>query len=302
MGRPYAMEDAQVDAETPGPGCEICASAARPLPLSTGDVLLRCTACGHLTRSLAEAPARHRDLAYGGEPRLDRIRLALTHRAMTRGAGPRTPGSVFEIGYGTGSMLRRFLDDGASVAGADPDQLRLAVDPVVRRSGRLFPTAIEDVPADQVRVDLVYGIHVLEHVVDPVRTLSVAFDLLESGGQAQFFTPAGDSDGLRLYGGSWWMLEDPTHVRFFTAESLRRAAEAAGFIDTQIRRPVLDSLTTDIGSVVRRIRPRDRPRGVLAAPGVIPAGLVSAPLVLGARAVRASARPTLQLLATRPPA
>ncbi|MBO1754072.1 methyltransferase domain-containing protein [Allobranchiibius sp. CTAmp26] len=281
--------------------CEICRARMRPFALRGGGELARCERCGHLLRDLDEAPGAHRDLAYGGEPTLDRIRLDLTYRAMRRAAPGGTPRSVFEVGYGSGSMLRRFLDGGASIAGADPDQLRIDVDPRVVAQGRLSGGAVEDVPRDGADpVDLVYGIHVLEHVVDPVATLAVAFELVRPGGTVQFFTPAGDSDGVRLYGAAWWMLEDPTHVRFFTADSLARAATDAGFVDVEVRRPVLDSLTTDAASAVRRWRPASRPRGVLASRGVIATGLASAPLVLAARAVRPGLRPTLHLIARRP--
>ena len=281
--------------------CEICRAPLSTYALRGGGSLALCARCGHLLRDLAASPAAHRDLAYGGEPTLDRIRLHLTYRAMVRAAPGARPRSVFEVGYGSGSMLRRFLDGGASVAGADPDQLRIGVDPLVVARGTLYDGGVEDVPLDGVdRVDLVYGIHVLEHVLDPVATLANAFELARPGGVVQFLTPAGDSDGMRLYGSAWWMLEDPTHVRFFTADSLARAATAAGFADVQVRRPVLDSLTTDAASAVRRWRPAARPGGVLASRGVIAAGLVSAPLVLAGRAVRPTLRPTLHLIARRP--
>ena len=78
-------------------------------------------------------------------------------------------------------------------------------------------------------VDLVYGVHVIEHVDDVRRTLEVARSVLAPGGRLVLVTPAADSWGLRLFGESWWLLEDPTHVRFFTMRSLRLACEGAGF-------------------------------------------------------------------------
>ncbi|GAB3584076.1 class I SAM-dependent methyltransferase [Calidifontibacter terrae] len=278
-------------------GCEICDGPTAGWRLAADCELNRCEQCGHLRRDLVSAPAGHRDLAYGGEPALDRVRLALTFRELRAATAAR---SVFEIGFGTGSLLRRFLGAGLDVGGADPDQLGLAVDPMVRAQGKLFASGIEDVPPDAVQADLVYGIHVLEHVHDPARTLEVAHDLLAPGGQVQFFTPAGDSWGLRRYRGSWWMLEDPTHVRFFTAESARRALAAAGFVDIEVRRPVLDSLTTDIGSLARRVSRRPRPHGVLGSTPVLAAGLATAPLVAALRTVSPVTRPTLHLIARRP--
>lgn len=283
--------------EAADPRCEVCGGGVRGLAVRGGGVLGRCERCGHLLRDLGRCPAHHRDLAYGGEPTLDRIRLALTYRELVRDG---VPGRVFEVGYGAGSMLRRFLDDGAQVAGVDPDQLRLGVDAVVRAKGDLRTGSIEDasdLPGGQ---DLVYGVHVLEHVRDPHAALRSCLGLLRPGGRASFITPAGDSTGVDRYGAAWWMLEDPTHVRFFTAESLARAAEAAGFVDVEVRRLLLDSLSVDAASVARALRPRDRPRGVLGSRPVLAAAVAGLPIVLARRVLSPRSRPTLQLLARRP--
>lgn len=277
--------------------CEICGGMTHRQHLRGGGSLQCCADCGHLTRELRDAPANHRDLAYGGEPRLDAWRLALTYRSLTADG---VPDSVFEVGFGAGSLLRRFLDAGASVAGTDPDQLAVDIDPVVRERGDLHAVPIEDLPATGRQVQLVYGIHVLEHVQDPLRTLEHSAALLRPGGRVQFLTPAGDSAGPRLYGSAWWMLEDPTHVRFFSAESLRRAALSVGLADVRVTRPAMDSLVTDVASIARRIRPRSRTHGVLAERPVLFAGLASAPVVLGARAIRPRLRPTLHLTARKP--
>lgn len=125
----------------------MCGSSVVGEAIKGGCVLDRCTRCGHIERDLGRCPADHRDLAYGGEPTLDRIRLDLTHRELVRDG---RPGRVLEIGYGAGSLLRRFLDDGAEVAGVDPDQLLVDVDPVVRAHGDLRVGGIEetaDLPA-----------------------------------------------------------------------------------------------------------------------------------------------------------
>lgn len=279
--------------------CEICGGEVRGVALRGGGVLDRCATCGHLLRDLHRCPAGHRDLAYGGEPHLDRVRLDLTYRELVRDGAP---SSVFEIGYGTGEMLRRFVDDGASVAGVDPDQLLLEVDPEVRAKGDLRTGAVEDLGEDDGvgTYDLVFGIHVLEHVRDPAAALAAALRLTRPGGRAVFLTPAGDSSGVERYGSAWWMLEDPTHVRFFTAGSLTRAATGAGFVDVQVRRLLLDSLSVDAASTARLLSRRPRPEGVLGGRGVLAAAALSVPAVLATRAARPLARPTLQLLARRP--
>ncbi|WP_245634316.1 class I SAM-dependent methyltransferase [Janibacter corallicola] len=269
----------------------------RGLALRGGCVIDRCDSCGHLVRDLARCPAGHRDLAYGGEPTLDRVRLDLTHRELRRTGSPRR---VFEVGYGDGALLRRFLEDGAQVAGVDPDQLGVGVDEVVRARGDLRVGGIEDASDLPGQQDLVYGIHVLEHVRDFAATLRTSWELLAPGGSVSFFTPAGDSSSVERYGAAWWMLEDPTHIRFFTADSLERAARDAGFVDVQVRRLLLDSLSVDAASLARALSPAPRPGGVLGSRAVLGAALASTPFVIGARLLAPRIRPTLQLLARRP--
>lgn len=207
---------------------------------------------------------------------------------------------MFEIGYGSGALLRRFLDDGARVAGVDPDQLRQAVDAEVVRRGELHQGALEDLDTTGIApVDLVYGVHVIEHVRDPSTVVRAAAGLLRRGGRLELLTPAGDGDGLRLWGADWWMLEDPTHIRFHSARSLALAAERAGLHDVRVRRLVLDSLTVDPASAARRIVSRPSPEGILARPAVRAAGIALSPLVVAARLVRPRCRATLHLTARR---
>jgi SAM-dependent methyltransferase len=277
--------------------CEVCGAATRPWHLLGGGSLDRCPECGHLTRDLERCPAAHRDHAYGGEPTLDRARLILTYRSLVANG---VPESVFEIGYGGGGLLRMFHDAGAQVGGVDPDQLQVGVDPVVAKEGDLRVGTVEDLDPTSVSAELVVGVHVLEHVLDPARTLEGVRAITMPGGRIAFLTPAGDSWGPKVFGSNWWMLEDPTHIRFFSARSLALAAERAGFTDVVVDRPLLDSLSVDAASVARMAARTPDPRGTLARKGVLLGAVASTPMVTLARLVRPSTRPTLRLTARVP--
>jgi 2-polyprenyl-3-methyl-5-hydroxy-6-metoxy-1,4-benzoquinol methylase len=286
------------------PRCEVCGAATEPWPLRGGGVLTRCPACRHVLRDLGLCPAAARDAAYGGDPGLDRIRLGLTFRRLRRLVPPGGP--VFEIGYGAGTLLRRFAAAGHPVAGVDADQLGVPVDPLLAAAGTLHRGELETLPPTEARYDLVYGVHVLEHLRDPAAALQRAFDLLRPGGRICLVTPTTESLGPAWFGAAWWLLEDPTHVRFFSPESARRLLAAAGFDHVAVRRLRLDTLSMEAASLRRRRRlgsgpaGRTGPAGVLAERGTLALAAGTAPAVLAARAALPRLAPSIEITAKRP--
>lgn len=207
---------------------------------------------------------------------------------------------MFEVGFGSGGLLRRFLDEGVEVAGTDPGALEVQVDPRVAGRG-----SVSTQPLDQMAVDtghdLVYAVHVIEHVDDARAFVRAASRLLGPDGVLLLVTPAGDSDGLRWFRSSWWMLEDPTHVRFFSARSLARLLGDEGFTEVRVSRPVVDSLSVEAASLVRRsLGHRLPPSGVLPMVSTRLAVLVSLPFVVLARLARPRSRPSLLVTARGP--
>jgi 2-polyprenyl-3-methyl-5-hydroxy-6-metoxy-1,4-benzoquinol methylase len=254
-------------------------------------------------RDLRACPADARDLAYGGDPGLDRVRLWLTFRRLRSLVPP--GGAVFEIGYGAGMLLRRFADAGHPVGGADRDQLGVPVDPRVVAAGGLYRGELETMPRTDRRYDLVFGVHVLEHLRDPAAGLRRAHALLRPGGRVCLVTPTTDSLGPNWFGAAWWLLEDPTHVRFFTPRSAARMLTAAGFAGVSVRRLRLDTLSMEAASLrrsrdLRRGGGRWDAGGVLADRGTLALAAGTAPAVLAARAVLPRLAPTIEITAWRP--
>ena len=276
--------------------CEVCGGALAPWPLSARDVLERCSRCAHVQRDLARCPAGARDAAYGGDPAMDRVRTALTYRRLAR-AGRRAPRSVYEVGYGTGALLRRFLDAGAAVGGTDPGALQVEVDALVRAQPGVVTAPLDEAPP--AAAELVYAVHVVEHVPDVAAFVAAAVARTSPDGSLLLVTPAGDSASLERSGAAWWMLEDPTHVRFFSARSLALAAEAAGLVDVRVTRPLLDSLSVEAASLVRARR-GSGPRGALTRRSTRLLAVASLLVVVPLRLARPRRRPSLQLVARRP--
>lgn len=148
--------------------------------------------------------------------------------------------------------------------------------------------------------DLIFAVHVIEHVSDPDAFARACHRLLREDGSLVLVTPAADSANLRFFKAAWWMLEDPTHVQFFSRRSITILLEAAGFADVAVRRLVVDSLASDAASAVRALRwPHLPRRGVLDDRVTRAIVVLSAPLVLLARALFRTARPVLEVTARR---
>jgi SAM-dependent methyltransferase len=65
------------------------------------------------------------------------------------------------------------------------------------------------------------GASLVEHLDDPAAVFRTCHRALRPGGILYLVTPNAGSGGLRVFGESWWNLEDPTQVRFFTPPSAR---------------------------------------------------------------------------------
>ena len=280
--------------------CEVCQSALVAHSLRDGSSLSFCPKCSHTERDLGSAPANHRDAAYGGDPGLDRIRLELTWRGLVD-AAPLEPNSrVFEIGFGAGALLARFAQSGHTVGGCDLDQLKVGVNETIYADGLVFNTGIEDVTPPAEGFDLVYGIHVIEHVVDIHKTVESARQLLNPGGRLVLFTPGGDSLSAKVFSDAWWLLEDPTHVRFFSIRSLTALLERHGYTDVRVSRALYDNLTMEGASILRMFRGKRPAGGVLASTWSRIFATLLAPAALVLRFLIPRWRPTLVVTATNP--
>jgi len=252
--------------------CEVCGGPLIPWVLAAGE-LGRCEACGHVRRDLDLLPARRAE-AWGGSGIGERLRVSLTYRRLrARLRGTRID-RVLDVGCGDAALLRHFLDDGAQVVGCDPGMLGRPVDPEVGARGAVHPCTLEELP-DLGTFDLVLAVHVVEHLPSAVPAWESLLARARRGGTVYAITPAADSAQLGTFGAAWWMLDDPTHVRFYSEDSLARAALAAGAAAVVVRRPRDDSLMCEGMSAANAAVDRGVPErltgalGYLAAPALV---------------------------------
>ncbi len=141
---------------------------------------------------------------------------------------------VLDIGCGSGEWLSVARLAGWEAVGADPD-------PIAVSQGRAKAFDVRDGGAEAWQdqpgsFDAVTLSHVIEHVHDPLKTLSTAFDLLRPGGQLFIETPNMEAFGHEVFGRDWRGLEPPRHLVLFTRSSLTAALTAAGYRKLRYRR------------------------------------------------------------------
>jgi len=153
-----------------------------------------------------------------------RTRLRTTRLfAPLRGA---RPGTLLDVGCGRGDLGAALLERGWAVSGLDASER--ACEEARRRGVSADLGTVEDAKLPDAGFDAIVFHHSLEHVVDPVQTLTAARHALRPGGRALISVPNFGSNRARRHGEDWWLLELPRHRFHFTARSVAIAVETAG--------------------------------------------------------------------------
>lgn len=216
------------------------------------------------------APAwRSRNLLYLAWRRLGAVyRLAIRPtrigRARTRAAANYldgvTPGRVLDVGCGDGSWMVRMREMGWEVEGQETDQH--SADQARNTRGLTVHVGLLDalhLPA--ARYDAITMSHVIEHVHEPVAVLAECLRLLKPGGRLIALTPNVRSFGHRQFGRDWVALDPPRHLVLFSADTLARAAQRAGFRKTEVTTSAVRAQFISAGSEdIRRTGRHDMSR------------------------------------------
>jgi len=281
------------------PTCPACDARTGWWDLGDNTLLARCPRCGHIVRDLRYSSGPVRGHAWGGSATFDKVRIALTMQRMRPLLPTGKRARILELGFGRGLMARQFLEAGHEVHGIEAGMLDVDIDPVVRERATLHFGRAEHIDLPRDHFDLVYGIHVIEHLDDPQRVFDKLAVSLAPGGRFYFVTPNAESMGLEIFRDAWWNLEDPTHLNFFSGRSLTRMLEKAGFHDVRVEIPVLDSITIEANSAVKRLLRASRRHGIMSNPFVklLDLGLVAP--TLAARAVAPRLSPSIDVRGTK---
>lgn len=158
---------------------------------------------------------------------------------------------LLDVGCGAGFFLRISNQLGAVGKGIEPSDL--AAERARSDGLDVFTGTLEDyvatVGTDE-KFDVITASHVIEHVPDPVTTLSLMKQLLAPGGMAWVAVPNSEARWVKVIGTRWHSIDLPYHLMQFTPHSMGRAAENAGL---NIRRPYTYSLPSAVAASMRLV-------------------------------------------------
>lgn len=180
------------------------------------------------------------------------LRVITTWRRMKRLERYGKGKNLLEIGSGAGDFLRTAQRAGWEVSGVEysekcADLLR-AETGIDMKAGELKPGLW-----DAATFDIVALWNVVEHLHDPVGTLSLAAYYLRPGGAAFIQVPTCDCVEMgRGFGPQWELLDLPRHLNFFNRESLAAVCRHAGMELIKFRTSAVDIAWCYLASIRNR--------------------------------------------------
>jgi 2-polyprenyl-3-methyl-5-hydroxy-6-metoxy-1,4-benzoquinol methylase len=158
----------------------------------------------------------------------DVLRSALLGSAYFDAAGMASGHALLDVGCGDGWFLEKMKRRGLRCTG-----LELDADHAAQLAGRLGVPVHDSwaslLASERRDFDAVTLHFVLEHVSEPVQTLTHARQVLKHGGLAYVLIPNIRSWEARLFGRSWHGLDAPRHLIFPSDANMRELAARTGF-------------------------------------------------------------------------
>jgi len=219
------------DLLTPRP-CPTCGCAAAALELEKDHMrIVRCTACDlvyvsptfdeahyktvyrsaeyqDIVRDLGISSHEYRVQRFG----LERVDIMARHLSAVR---PR----MLDVGCSTGFVVEAARDRGWEAVGLDLNPS--AVEYGRRRGLDLHAVALEDAGFEPASFDAVCLFDVLEHLIEPVRTLRACARLVKPGGIVFLYVPNYDSASRLLMGRDAHFIWPTHHLNYYTPVTIR---------------------------------------------------------------------------------
>jgi 2-polyprenyl-3-methyl-5-hydroxy-6-metoxy-1,4-benzoquinol methylase len=141
-------------------------------------------------------------------------------------------GSMLEIGCATGDVLAALRDEASVAAGIELS--KEACDVAWERGLDVFHGTLDEYETGQ-RFDLVFMSQVIEHVLDPVETVTKIAGLLKPGGVLYVETPNIRAFDAKVWKQRWGLIHYPRHLFLFDKQTVRSLLARGGLEPGKVR-------------------------------------------------------------------
>jgi len=191
-------------------------SKSELLELYSGDYFLRGGKYAAVGEGGGENPSRQNDLA--------KLEVVGWYKSK---------GRLLDVGCAFGEFMKLAQEKGYDVSGVETSEA--AAGYAKETLGlEVFNCELQSADLGSQEYDLITMWDVLEHVGNPVATLSEVSRLLRPGGTVIISTGDSSSKWARLTGGYWHLLTPPQHLFFFNPVSLTKVLEMNGLFKREI--------------------------------------------------------------------
>ena len=143
-------------------------------------------------------------------------------------------GILFDAGAATGILLDISRQRGWQVEGIEPSAWAVGV-ARDRYDIEIREGVFEEAALQTERYTVVTMVDFIEHIPHPVDAVSIAHDILVSGGTLCLVTPDINSLAARIFGKKWWHYR-PGHLGYFSKKSLVFLLQKTGFQIKKVRK------------------------------------------------------------------
>ena len=129
---------------------------------------------------------------------------------------------ILDVGCGTGQLVKYLRDHNYHVRGCDSSKEAIKKARQINSHGSIVMADATDLPFKNQTFDLISCVSTIEHLTKNQAKLFLqeAFRVLKTGGFIFLVTPNFNAPLRFLQGPRWFAHQDPTHITFYTPQTL----------------------------------------------------------------------------------
>lgn len=138
---------------------------------------------------------------------------------------------ILDVGCGTGQLVKYLARHNYQVQGCDSSNEAVKKARQINKYANITKTDATDLPFKNQSFDLISNVSVIEHLTrdQGKKFLKEAYRVLKPGGFIFMVTPNFNAPSRLLKGPRWFAYQDPTHITFYSSQTLAKLLKTSGF-------------------------------------------------------------------------